>query len=189
MAWLTFNVGQNMKRLFSVLAAAVSTVTGFAESTPMKTIAYRGGVISFRIPADWKEEYQPEGGGMFYSERPGAGTLRLNVLTFEAPPGKLAVDGYSHLAASPLAPDERLMKMALGDGVKVYKKEVEEEETKLDMYCWTIAHCAPPKKLYLANFTWVILRSQSSDPKFQKEIEFLTEQISKASFHPDLGKK
>lgn len=179
-----------MMRIFSFLAAVtVSTVTCFAEPPTMKTIAYRGGVISFRIPSDWKEEYQPEGGGMFYSERPGAGTLRLNVLTFEAPAGKLAADGYSHCAASPLAPGERLIKTALSDGVKVYKKEIEEEGTKLDMYCLTIAHCAPPRKLYLANFTWVILRSQRSDPKFQKEIELLTEEITTAHFHPDLVKK
>ena len=178
-----------MKRLLSVLAAVlVSALPGFAEAPPMKTIAYRGGVISFRIPADWKEEYQPAGGGMFHSERSGAGTLRLNVLTFEAPAGKLAADGYSHFAASPLASGERLIKTALGDGVKVFKKEVEEEKTQLDIYCWTVAHCAPPKKLYLANFTWVILRSQSQDPKFQKEIDVLTEEISKAFFHPDLGK-
>jgi hypothetical protein len=78
--------------------------------------------------------------------------------------------------------------MPLGDGVKVFKKEVEEKKTLLDMYCWTVAHCAPPKKLYLANFTWVILHGQSSDPKFQKEIEFLTEEISKAYFHSDLGR-
>jgi hypothetical protein len=169
------------------VALSAFAVTGSAEPPPMKTIAYRGGIITFRIPADWKEEYQPEGGGMFYSERPGAGTLRLNVLTFEAPPGKLATDGYSYFRASSLAPGERLIKMALGDGLKVYKKEIEEEKTKLDMYCWTIAHCAPPKKFYLANFTWVILRSQSSDPTFQKEIEFLTEEISQAHFHPGLG--
>ncbi len=52
-------------------------------STPIqfKTINYRGGLVRFRIPTDWIEEYEPEGGGMFYADGPDTGTLRLNVLT------------------------------------------------------------------------------------------------------------
>ena len=26
-----------------------------------KTISYRGGVVIFRIPSHWREEYEPEG--------------------------------------------------------------------------------------------------------------------------------
>jgi hypothetical protein len=48
----------------------------------MKTIRYRGGIVTFRIPAHWTEEYEEEGGGIFYNEDNDSGTLRLNVLTF-----------------------------------------------------------------------------------------------------------
>lgn len=34
-------------------------VVGAAEAPKMKTIAYRGGVITFRVPANWKEQYKP----------------------------------------------------------------------------------------------------------------------------------
>ena len=153
----------------------------------MKTISYRGGLITFRVPATWKEEYQPEGGGTFYEDRPDAGTLRLNVITAKAPAGKLPSDGYSFFALKSFAKDERLTKTPHGDGMRIFKDATEERGTKIDLYCWEIAQCIPPETLRIATFTWTILASQSSDPKFQKEIEFLTNEISKAYFYPELG--
>ncbi|HMI53316.1 MAG TPA: hypothetical protein VK525_17510 [Candidatus Saccharimonadales bacterium] len=43
------------------------------ESPTLKTINYRGGVVRFRIPADWVEEYEEAGGGTFY--KPGDNTV------------------------------------------------------------------------------------------------------------------
>ena len=34
-----------------------------SDKENMKSIGYRGGVVRFRIPADWKEEYEEQGGG------------------------------------------------------------------------------------------------------------------------------
>ena len=60
------------------------------ESPTLKTINYRGGVVRFRIPTDWVEEYeQAGGGGTFY--KPGdndGGTLRLEMILAVARPGK-----------------------------------------------------------------------------------------------------
>jgi hypothetical protein len=50
-----------------------------------KTIQYRGGLVTFRIPSDWVEEYEADGGGAFYPEKPNSGTLRLNVMTLRSP--------------------------------------------------------------------------------------------------------
>jgi hypothetical protein len=47
------------------------------ESSFLKTINYRGGVVRFRIPADWTEEYEDVGGGTFYKPGKNTGTLRL----------------------------------------------------------------------------------------------------------------
>src|SRR5262245_5238768 len=46
----------------------------------MKTIRYRGGVVNFRIPAHWEEEYEEEGGGTFYDEDVDAGTFELRTM-------------------------------------------------------------------------------------------------------------
>jgi hypothetical protein len=61
------------------------------KSTPstdhpkMKTIAYRGGIVTFRIPTHWREEYSDTDGGMLYEEHPDSGTLRLTIITMTVP--------------------------------------------------------------------------------------------------------
>lgn len=51
----------------------------------LKTVSYRGGVVSFRIPAHWREKYTPDGGGSFYEDPPDSPTFRLEVVTARAP--------------------------------------------------------------------------------------------------------
>lgn len=51
----------------------------------MKLIEYRGGVVNFRIPSHWREEYSDYDGGQFYDDRPNSGTLRLTIILLRAP--------------------------------------------------------------------------------------------------------
>jgi hypothetical protein len=53
-----------------------------AFSCLKKEIIYRGGVVRFFIPKHWSEEYEEDGGGIFYEPGDETGTLRLNVLSF-----------------------------------------------------------------------------------------------------------
>jgi hypothetical protein len=55
------------------------------EPPVMKTISYRGGVVTFRIPESWNEEYSDTDGGTFYEDKPDSGTLRLKLITAESP--------------------------------------------------------------------------------------------------------
>ena len=175
-----------LRRLLFIIVPVA--VVGAAEAPKMKTIKYRGGVITFRVPASWKEEYEPEGGGTFYDSAPDAGVLRLNVIAAKAPKGKLPLDGYHHLASEPLAKGERLSKTENGDGIKFKREAKEDEGHKLAFYSWEVVHCAPPDKLYVAVFTWTILAAQDGNQKAKKELELIDAEVSKAHFHPDLGK-
>jgi len=51
----------------------------------MKTINYRGGVVTFRIPSSWKEEYSDTDGGTFFEDKPDSGTFRIKVITLRSP--------------------------------------------------------------------------------------------------------
>ncbi|MBK8594774.1 MAG: hypothetical protein IPN83_04160 [Holophagales bacterium] len=54
----------------------------------MKSITYRGGLVTFRIPRHWVEEYEEDGGGTFYEDRPDSGTPgRVN--DFETATGRI----------------------------------------------------------------------------------------------------
>lgn len=153
----------------------------------MKMVEYRGGVLTFRIPSHWKEEYEEKGGATFYEDAPDSGTLRLNILTFEAPIGKLPACGYDDLAARPSKTQSEIVRLPAGDGMRIYRKDAEEAGESLHVYYWEVAHCAPPQKYYLAVFSWTILAAQSAAQEFQDEIQLITDELKQIGFHPGLG--
>lgn len=173
-----------LRRILSLFLPAM--VIGATEPPIMKTISYRGGVITFRIPTAWKEEYKEQGGGTFYDEQPESGTLRLNIISFKAPEGKLPIDGYHFYTAKPAKIGETISKTEQNDGIKFSKKQIEEDGEKLVIYTWDVAHCSAHDALHVAIFTWTILESQDGVQKFMKEVEILTSEISKSRFHDDL---
>lgn len=154
----------------------------------MKTIEYRGGILAFRIPSNWREEYEEDGGGTFYEDNPDTGTLRLNVLTFKAPIGELPASGYKYFASNPLQKGVEIVRLPSGDGMKKYRKDAEEDDQTLHIYYWEISHCAPPQKLYIAVFSWTILEFQSADMQFLEEINMISRELEQVRFHPELGK-
>jgi hypothetical protein len=54
--------------------------SGWPETHIHEKIVYRGGIAHFHVPTSWVEEYEPAGGGTFYENKPGTGTLRVNVM-------------------------------------------------------------------------------------------------------------
>lgn len=152
----------------------------------MKTIGYRGGIVTFRIPSHWKEEYEPEGGGSFYEDMPETGTLRLNIITSEAPHGSLPPTGYEVLLHESINTQAKILRLPNGDGLKHYLKTAEEEGTLLEIHFWEIAHCVPPKTLYLAIFSWTIPAVHAALAKSKEEIQMIVRELTSIRFHPDL---
>ena len=152
----------------------------------MKEIKYRGGVVTFRVPSHWKEEYEPDGGGTFYEDAPETGTLRLNIITSEAPHGRLPSTGYDFLRQESTDRQTEILRLSSGDGIKYYLKKSEEEGALLDIHFWEIAHCVPPKTLYLAIFSWTILTEHAKRAEYNEEIQLITEELKNIRFYPDL---
>ena len=152
----------------------------------MKTIEYRGGVVSFQIPRHWKEEYEPDGGGTFYEDAPETGTLRLNVITSEARQGTLPSTGYDFLRRESSGEQAEILRLPSGDGMKHYLKKAEEDGTSLDIHFWEIAHCVPPKTLYLAIFSWTVSTEHAKKAESHEEIQMIIEELKNIHFYPDL---
>src|SRR5262245_13890714 len=154
---------------------------------PMKVLAYRGGLVRFRIPADWIEEYDEDGGGTFYEDRPESGTLRLNVLTFASshPLGSAAaVDallprGAKYSAAPELLPD--------GNALIRYGVTALEDGQPIYIEWWEVANPVPPKHLRIALFSFTILEEQRTQSAFADAIEAIDGEVRCAEFSPELG--
>ena len=154
----------------------------------IKTINYRGGVIRFRIPSDWVEEYEDAGGGTFYKPGEEAGTLRVNVITGEGPPEKLlTVDNLAELTASV---SYGATPVRFGQNAVLFRYDMPGEERghSLTIRCWGILQVLPPKNFRHVLFTYSLLADHFSDPARIAEMELLDREIEAAQLSPRLGR-
>jgi hypothetical protein len=159
---------------------------------PMKTIVYRGGVVTFRIPADWREEYSDIEGGMFYLDHPDSGTLRLSIVTATSPK-----EVQSHSAFDVLQViTNKLRSTGVegttkgrkdGNAVFKYEEAGSEQGMSLTIFYWIVANALPPRHARLATFSYTIMAEQRNQSQVQHDLEMLDAEIEAASFSPQLG--
>ncbi|MCI0551914.1 MAG: hypothetical protein L0287_13250 [Anaerolineae bacterium] len=151
-------------------------------STNLKLITYRGGLVKFRVPITWIEEYESAGGGTFYENIPNSGTLRLNVLTFENTSEYNDKSTIDFLAKSTYAKRGVITSLQKGNAMLTYNEDSMEGTERLRIYYWQIANYVPPKHIRIAVFSYTILAGQESDPLVANELKVVGEQIPKATF-------
>lgn len=149
--------------------------------TNLKIIKYRGGIAEFTIPAHWREEYEPEGGGTFYEDSPDSGTLRLNVLSFESK------DTPAEQMAATAFRDGMISATNGGLPLRREEKAAEENGENLHIVSWEVAVPVPPRSLRLAIFSYTILERQLQDPAFVAQIQRLQRSIEQASYSQVAG--
>jgi hypothetical protein len=166
------------------------------SSTPsdpvMKSIMYRGGVVTFRIPSQWREEYSDADGGTFYDDRPESGTLRLKVITMVAP-RKLHANSAMELLQVAM---EQLKNADVkgttkirkdGNAVLKYEQESSEHGTFLTIVYWVIANPLPPRQARIATFSYAILVGRRNAPQVQRDLDMLETEIEAATFASKTG--
>jgi len=154
----------------------------------LKLIIYRGGILRFGIPSHWLEEYEEEGGGTFYEDTPDSGTLRLNVMTMEAPPSVQSLTPMSVLQGA-LDPGSDIAPLANGNAIATSVEQAEEEGDDLRIQFWQLATVIPPRYGRIAFFSYTVLAKQFEETKVQRELQLLDEQIREAQFSPELGEE
>lgn len=172
-----------MRILILAIAVGVAYFVAVAKEGPtveaareLKMISYRGGLVFFALPATWREEYQEDGGGTFYDDRFGLGTLRLNVLSFsskDVPANQMAATAF------PKGSFELLQ-----DGFPLRKTLVDAKEKghKLHLHSWEIAVPVPPNSLRIVAFRHTVLAEQEQDSQIVQELEFIDKSVRAATF-------
>ena len=136
----------------------------------MKDINYRGGIVKFSIPADWKEEYEPSGGATFYEDRDESGTLRLNVLTFEKKEGKepFINSGFEHFRNDLYLKSE--------------SKRFEEDGTNCILLNWQVGYETDGNEYRIASFSHTVLEDQFRAESTKEEIKIIKWALQNAEF-------
>jgi hypothetical protein len=148
----------------------------------MKVIVYRGGVLRFRIPAGWHEEYEEDGGGTFHSGDERSGTLRLSILTFEGP----GIPGREELLRT-LSRGGVPEWLPTGNALAAYTSEAEEDGVPLTVSFWELANGVAPRHLRLAVFSYTVETADATSAAVQADLRLLDAEIRAATFANELG--
>ncbi|CAN5860207.1 hypothetical protein BH11PLA1_BH11PLA1_18280 [soil metagenome] len=144
-----------------------------------KPIHYRGSLVHFEIPEDWMEEYEPDGGGTFYPPIDESVTLRLSILTLEAPAnpefaGLERVFGAREFRGLPIEKLANGQAMCIGRVIKA-----EERGQPLDLHRWGVARSIPPRCVRLALFTTTIAVGVAAADQTRATLDMLLVQVRK----------
>lgn len=151
-----------------------------------KTITYRGGIVTFRVPSHWREEYEPEGGGTFYDDAPDSGTFRLNIVTAKAP-FPITSESGPQVLASFRETSEGIERLDNDCAILSYSLQAEEDGHPLNITYWLVAQPIPPSSARIATFTYTVRADQLNDARCREELEMLDREIRAAQFAPRLA--
>lgn len=156
----------------------------------MKLINYRGGIVQFRIPDSWVEEYEEAGGGTFYDDAEDSGILRLNILTFSSKSQfgtNAAVESLQEKAAQYGTTVEELPDR--NSALISYRESATDEDDNEDlvMWYWEIANIVPPYHIRFAIFSYCLLASREAEPAAIEELAMLNQSLRQCQFSSGLG--
>jgi len=151
----------------------------------MKEIAYHGGVVTFRLPAHWREESDDNDSGVFFSGEPDAGTLRLSVITMRSPSGVNAQT--PRLLLEELGSTRKIEDVGDGHALASYQETSTEDGQAIRLHFWELAHAVPPDHARIAVFSFTIRTDQASDPGVRRDLAMLAAELRRARFARELG--
>src|SRR5258707_244442 len=141
----------------------------------MKSIVYRGGVVTFRIPAHWREEYSDTEGGTFYEDHRDSGTLRLKIITMTTSkqPGS-SMDMLQAVVNGLKSNVEGTTKHRKdGNAIFKYEEAAFEHGRRLTIFYWVVANPSPPRHARVITFSYTILAEQRNQRQVLHDLEML----------------
>ena len=155
----------------------------------MKTIVYRGGVLRFRIPETWIEEYSDYDGGMFYEDGPTTGTLRVKIISLAKPSDsrQASLAELLKLLLQQTGKFEEDVQYVGENALIRYEEAGVEAGTKLTIFYWVFANPVDSLHARVVNFSYTVLATQRSTPLIQHELDMLDSEIVKTEFASEVG--
>jgi hypothetical protein len=148
----------------------------------MKSINYRGGIARFNLPSSWAEEYDQEGGAAFYEDKPDSGTLRINVMNIEKPPGKVGPADTIDNVIGQISGTGSVHRLPSGVVIAQTNRLENEDGNELSIENWYLGVTIASNHFRIIIFTYTILAAQKSDANVQQEIAMLNRSISEGDY-------
>lgn len=175
------------KLVLSAFGVASAGPSVQPTETAIKEVWYRGGLVIFELPSDWLEEYEPDGGGMFYADGPDTGTLRLNVITAESKSALPPDEPMEILKGIRGVDPTKIRRLPNGNLVAEYVQHSVEQGTRITLFWWSVTNVVPPRHVRIANFSYTVRSSLQGATTTLAEVAMLRRSIERARFSPELG--
>src|SRR5215469_14325587 len=107
-------------------------------NSSMKQIAYRGGIAQFCVPSSWVEEYEPAGGGTFFEDKAGTGTLRVNVMDLDRSSDDPSLAETASRLISEIAKTDSVRSLPNGVLIARSTQTATEQGEQLLLYIWHV---------------------------------------------------
>ena len=175
-----------MRKLIAGVAALLSikgAMAGQELPSTTKQISYRGGLVMFSLPSAWTEEYEPEGGGIFYAPGEETGTLRLDVITAKAP---TPISSSASREVLQKVGHSQIERLPTGSAISNWVSREEDRGVPITIYWWCVADVVEPDHIRIANFSYSILSSQEKSAQVASDLSFLEQSIRSIRFSPTL---
>ncbi len=152
----------------------------------MRTVQYRGGVITFEVPDDWVDEPDgPDGGMAYYADEPDSPTLFVHVLTLQHATEHLTpTDVHAALSRRAERTGQTAVTFPNGNPALVYSHPFEDRGRPGVLHRWEVARAAPPHHFRLAIFTLSVAESQRASAEAAGLVELVDRIAKGCAFAP-----
>ena len=145
-----------------VVIGAFSLVMNVSIAT--RLVTHERGLLSFEIPDTWLEETERDGRRIYFYPSEESGTLRVHVLTFQAPNGQMMKSPAEYIALTEKA-DRRSIRtlpngLALGESIF----RTVEDGDRITLYWWYLSEVTEPSLSRIAMFSYTVPTSDEGSP-------------------------
>ena len=148
----------------------------------LKNVVLADGQLRFRVPADWVETQEPDGGAAFYDEKQDEGTLRVKIMTFTTGDDLRGHSALEELRGIEAEPDQTLEGLPNGNALRFHRESAEGSGEPTSFLVWLLASIDPPHRMRLAVFSFT-----SRTPAGGAVMDTLNKEIRRATFGHQLS--
>lgn len=157
----------------------------------LKTFHYGGGSVTFAIPESWTDELEEDEVGVFYSDAPDAGVLRVRSKTFYNPRQTVTGEAVAELLlgmAKRLVPEDDHETETLPDGnlLLTYLQTFPDDSPPIVVASWLVGVPTPPHHVQVVSYTYTVPGQFAATPATIEELELVELAIREAEYEVEV---
>lgn len=140
----------------------------------IKEIKFLEGILTFKVPLNWIEEYEDSDVGvMYYADSPASGTMRVRLLTMKSPESIT----FKNIRDVLKSVNGEMINLPNKNAYKYYYEETIDSDHQITNFYWSLTQIIKPYKVRLVNFFYTILFNQRNVESVQKEVSFIINKL------------